>query len=262
MGDRPVVLITGASSGIGYATALAFARHGTHVVGTARRAERLAKLQQEISALPGDHGEFLAVVADVRDADAMKEVVRRAMEHFGRLDILVANAGVGQRGALVDSDWQDIETLLRTNIDGVLHSVSAAVPAMRQGNRGGHIILVSSVVYNIIAPYTAVYAASKAFVHSIGRSLRLELTADHIHVTEMIIGRTRSEFNEKRLGRPGRSTKGFPPSMPVERVAEAIVKAARSRKKRITLRWIDRLILLGNRIAPELVGRKAMKQYK
>lgn len=261
MEGQRVVLITGASSGIGYATAVAFAREGTHVVGTARRAERLEALKREIDALPEPHGEFLPVVGDVRESDAVKNAVQQALEHFGRLDVLVANAGVGHRGSLVEADWEDIETLLRTNVDGVLHSIRAAVPAMRESGQGGHILLVSSVAYNMIAPYAAMYAASKAFVSSIGRSLRLELEPDGIHVTELFVGRTETEFNKTRLGKPGRAGGGVP-VMSADEVADAIVKASRSRKKTVALRWFDRLILLGNRLVPELVGRLAMKQYR
>jgi short-subunit dehydrogenase len=259
--NQRVVLITGASSGIGYATALAFAKQGMHVVGCARREENLLELQQSINDLSGQHGDFLPVAADVRDPSAMFKVVEQTLTKFGRLDVLVANAGLGHRGSLVDSDWDDIETLMRTNMDGVLHSIRAAVPAMREGQRGGHIIIVSSIVYNMASPYAAVYAASKAFVSSIAKSLRLELEKDNIRVTDMLIGRTQSEFSEKRLGKSGRSGGGIP-IMPTDKVAEAIVKASNSNKKAVALRWIDRAILLGNALIPNVIGRQAMKQYK
>lgn len=260
MSARRVAFITGASSGIGYASALAFARQGYDVVGTARRMDRLSALETAIAALPRPHGDFLGIAADVRQPDDLNSAVQETLTRFGRLDVLVANAGLGQRGSVSDSDWADLETLLRTNIDGVLHSVRAAVPAMRQGGQG-HIILVSSVVANMVSPYAAAYAASKAFVHSIGRSLRLELEQDNIHLTEMLVGRTETEFNDKRLGKPGRTGGGIP-IMPVEKVAEAIVKASRGRRHAVALRWIDRLILLGNALIPNVVGRLAMKQYK
>lgn len=252
------VLITGASSGIGYATALAFARAGWNVTGTARRLDRLDALAAAVDALPGD---FLPVAADVRDSDALESAVHATVERFGGLDVLVANAGVGQRGSIVDSDWGDIETLLRTNIDGVLHSVRAAVPVMRTGGRGGHVILVSSVVYNMTSPYAAAYAASKAFVSSIGRSLRLELEEDGIRVTDMLIGRTATEFNEKRLGKAGRTGGGIPTMTP-EEVAHAILKAVGTRRKAVALRLFDRLLLIGNLIIPTFIGRRAMRQYR
>lgn len=255
-----VALITGASSGIGRATALAFARQGTHVAGVARRSDRLAELEAEIEALPAPHGEFLGITGDVTQAESMRIAVEQTVKRFGRLDILVANAGVGHRGAVAEADWADLETLLRTNIDGVLHSVRAAVPAMRQSG-GGHIFTVSSVVYNLVSPYAATYAASKAFVSSMAHSLRLELEEDHIRVTDILVGRTHTEFNEKRLGAGKRTGQGVP-TMPPERIAEAILKAVQHPKRSVTLRLFDRLVIWGNILLPDVLGRLAKRQYR
>ena len=257
-----VAFITGASSGIGYATALEFVKQGFHVAVTARRAERLKALEQAIHALPQPHGDIMTLTADVRDAMAMQAAASLAAKRFGRLDILVANAGVGQRGSLVDSDWEHLETLLRTNIDGVLHSIRAVVPEMRKTG-GGQIIIISSIVANMTAPYAASYSASKAFVSSIARSLRFELEADHIRVTDMLLGRTESEFNEKRLGQPGYADRAATlPRMTAEKVAKAIVRATKQRKKTVILRTFDRLVVWGNALLPGMVGRRAMRQYK
>jgi short-subunit dehydrogenase len=253
-----VIFITGASSGIGRATALAFAEKGDKIAGTARREDRLQALSESIDK--DTPGEFLPLRCDVRDPAALEAAIRQVVEHFGRLDVLVANAGVGQRGSLIDSDWEDLETVMRTNMDGVLHTIRAGVPVMRRQG-GGHIILVSSVVYNMTSPYAAIYAASKAFVSSIGRSLRLELEADDIKVTDMLVGRTESEFSKKRLGASGRSGGGIP-VMSAEEVAQAVVEASESDKKAVAVRWFDRLLLLGNMLVPELIGRRALKQYK
>lgn len=261
MASQRVALITGASSGIGHATALAFARAGTDVVLVARRADRLETLANEIDALPEPHGTALTIVADVRDGDAMRGAADAALARFGRLDILVANAGVGHRGALADADWRDLETLLRTNIDGVLHSIRAAVPAMRQTG-GGRIIIVSSVTAGMVGPFMALYAASKTFVSNLAASLRIELQRDNIWVTDVRAGRTATEFSEKRLGKPGRSSSFGPSSMPAERVANAIVRAAGRRQKVVVLRPIDRLILLANTLAPGIVAWFVARQYK
>jgi short-subunit dehydrogenase len=161
---------------------------------------------------------------------------------------------------MVDAPWDDIETLLRTNIDGVLHSVRAVVPVMKQQGRG-HIVFVSSVTYNMILPGAATYAASKAFVSSVARSLRMELAADHIYVTDMVVGRTATNFNENRLGGK-RSGEGSVTSMPPEKVAVAIVDAVGKRKKTVVLRPIDRLIVLMNTIAPQIIANIARKDYK
>jgi short-subunit dehydrogenase len=254
---QKVALVTGASSGIGRATALAFARQGIHVAGVARRTDRLAEIEAEIAPLPG---EFLALTGDVTQAESMRSAVQQTIKHFGRLDYVIANAGIGQRGAVADADWQDIETVLRTNIDGVLHTVRAAVPALRESG-GGHIVTVSSIVYNLVSPYAATYAASKAFVTSMAHSLRLELEDDNIGVTDVLVGRTHTEFNEKRLGTGKRNVEGIPTMSP-ERVADAILRAVERKPRSVTVRWFDRLVILGNMLLPDVVGRMARKQYK
>lgn len=257
---QKVVFITGASSGIGRAAALAFARAGYQVCGLARRADRLEALRQEIDSLPSSHGEFLAVVGDARDAAAQEAAVAQTLERFGRLDVLVANAGVGHHGAVADAGWDDIETVLRTNIDGVLHSIRAAVPAMRAAG-GGHILLVASVVAGVHCPYTAAYAASKAFVSSLAGSLRLELEEDNIAVTDVLVGRTRTEFNQNRLG-ARTAPRGGLPTMSADKVAFALLRAAERGPRRLIMSLFDRLILAGGVAAPGLMARLAKRQYK
>lgn len=261
MSENKVVLITGASSGIGHAAAVAFAQRGLRVVATARDAARLAPLVQQITAAGG---ECLAISADVRDRAAMIAAAQQAVDRFGRLDIVIANAGLGHRGPFADADWTDIETLLRTNIDGVLHTVRAAVPHLRAAG-GGHVVLVSSIVWNLVSPYAATYAASKAFVSSLARSIRFELARDHIRVTDMRVGRTSTHFDDNRLGAGKRSAGvgGFIPVMTPEFVAAGIIRATLDRPRdTVNLRWIDRLIVFANRIVPNLIGSFAARQYK
>jgi short-subunit dehydrogenase len=252
-----VIFITGASSGIGKAAVIAFAKTGYRVAGTARRIERLNELKVEIEAFGG---KFLAIEGDVTQAEAMQAAVDKTLAEFGRLDVLVANAGLGQRGAVVDSSWADLETLLRTNIDGVLHSIRAAVPAMRK-NGGGHIITISSVAYNLISPNAASYAASKAFVSSIANSIRLELAPENIKVSDILVGRTQTEFNEKRLGEGARKASKLPEMSP-EQVAEALVRVVEKPKDTVILRFFDWLIVLGNRLFPNIIGALAKRQYR
>ena len=210
--------------------------------------------------LPAGHGDFLAVVGDVRRADDVNAAVASTVERFGRLDVLVANAGIGYSGAVVDADWDDLQTVIETNIDGVLHGIRAVVPQMRtQG--GGHIMIVSSVVAGVHTPYTAIYSASKAFVSSLAGSLRLEIDDDNIQVTDLLVGRTTTEFSANRLGPVEKSMSGLP-TKSAEAVADAIVEAARSKPKRPALTWFDRLVLWGGVIAPGLMARQAKKQYQ
>ncbi|MCU0513711.1 MAG: SDR family NAD(P)-dependent oxidoreductase [Anaerolineae bacterium] len=256
-----VVLITGASSGIGRAAALAFARAGYQVAGVARRMDRLALLAQEIAQLPAPHGDFLPLTADVTDPETIYTAVQHTLERFGRLDVLIASAGIGQRGALVEAAWSDVDMVLQTNIDGVLHSIRAAVPAMRLRGDGGHILIISSVAASLVAPYAATYAASKAFISSIAHSLRLELAPHHIHVTDVLVGRTETEFNARRLGEGERRASRLP-AMSAEQVATGLLKAARQRRSTVILRFFDRLIVLGNRLLPGLMGELAKRQYR
>lgn len=256
-----MVLITGASSGIGYATGLAFAQRGAHVALTARRSERLTELRRVIATLPEPHGECLPIMADVTDAAAMQAAVAETVERFGKLDVLVANAGVGQRGALADANWDDLETVLRTNIDGVLHSVRAALPALKQSR--GHIVLVSSLAGITATPYASVYGASKAFVSSLARSLQLELEVDGVTVSELIIGPVATEFSQKRRGVQGHGSSAAKiPSMTPDRVADAIIRATERRSKTVVTRFFDRLVLLANLFVPGYIGRQALKRYK
>lgn len=255
-----VVFITGASSGIGRAAALAFARARYDVCGFARSGEKLETLGAEIADLPAGNGGYLSVVGDVRRTDDVEAAVQRAVERFGRLDVLVANAGIGYSGTVADAEWDDLQTVIETNISGVLHGIRAVVPQMRaQG--GGHILIVSSVVAGVHTPYTAVYSASKAFVSSLAGALRLEIEDDNIQVTDLLVGRTATDFSANRLG-PVRKTMSGLPTKSAEAVAEAIVRAARHKPRRLALSCFDRLVLWGGVLAPGLMARAAKKQYQ
>src|SRR5262245_32244741 len=137
---QQVALITGASSGIGYATALAFARHGTNVVAIARRAERLTQLERQINQLPGGHGEALTVIADVRNPADMERAVQQALQRFERLDILVANAGIGHRGSISDANWSDLVVLDR----GLMWTACCTAFGQQFRRLGRRVVVMSS----------------------------------------------------------------------------------------------------------------------
>ena len=255
---RRVILIAGGTSGIGRAAALMFAALGDCVAVIGRRAERLVDLQREAEAadLPGA---ILTIEADVTDPAAMQRAVDQTVSRFERLDVVVANAGVGHRGPLIESPWSDLETVLRTNIDGVIHTVRAAVPAMRAGG-GGHIVLVSSILGPVPGAYAGVYSASKAAADALGRALRGELKRDHIGVTVLWVGQTHTEFAEKRLGQPGRVATRWPTMSP-EQIAGGIERALERRPRTMTVRWIDSLFVWAGQRFPGLVDRLLARIY-
>jgi short-subunit dehydrogenase len=253
-----VALITGATSGIGRAAALAFGASNYAVVAIGRDQAALAALAGDFDHLPGGRANLATFAADVADRDAMAEAIRQTGQRFGRLDVVIANAGVGHRGPLVSAEWADLERLLRTNIDGALITMRAARPAMSAGSQ---VFIVSSVAFNLVAPYAAAYAASKAFVSSIAASLRLELADEGIAVTDVIIGRVDTAFDANRLGEGRRRSSGLPTMAP-EQVAAAMLKATRTRPAHLYVRPFDRLTVWANKLFPSLIGRVALRQYR
>jgi NADP-dependent 3-hydroxy acid dehydrogenase YdfG len=184
-----VALVTGASSGIGEATALALAAEGAHVALAARRMDRLTGLAESIGQLGG---EALPTAADVADESQASAMVERTLEHFGRLDMLLAVAGVGVAAPFQNTTSAEYRQMVDVNILGLLYSINAALPAMkRQGS--GHIVVVSSGTGRYIHP-SVVYSGTKHAASAIAESLRRELGKDHIRVTSIEPGAVKTEF--------------------------------------------------------------------
>lgn len=183
-----VVAITGASSGIGRATALLLAEAGAEVVLAARRVERLEELVEQIGP---DHA--LAVQTDVRDPEQTRALVRAAVDRFGRLDTMVANAGIGMYGGIEDATDADLERMLDVNLAGTVWSVRAAVPELRR-NGGGDIVIVASVAGLRGDGNEAVYAATKFGQVGLAGALDRELRRDGIRVTALCPAGVTTEF--------------------------------------------------------------------
>ncbi|MFD7340283.1 SDR family oxidoreductase [Streptomyces violascens] len=185
-----VVLITGASSGIGEATARRLAAAGHHVVLGARRAERLAALAKEIEA---DGGSALAQSLDVTDPLSMRSFVQAALDRYGRVDVLVNNAGVmplSRLDALRTEEW---DRMIDVNLRGVLHGIAAVLSTMT-AQRAGHIVNIASVSGLRVDPTAAVYSATKHAVRALSEGLRQE--SRDLRVTVISPGLTRSELTD------------------------------------------------------------------
>ena len=177
-----VAIVTGASAGIGRATARALAAAGAHVVVTARRSDRLDSLVAEIH---GSGGSATARAADVATLSDVQSVVDATVDQSGRVDILVNNAGIMKIASITENDVDDWTAMVDVNIKGVLHFLSAIMPHMiEQGS--GHIVSVGSLAGRRPFPGASVYAATKFAVRALSWGLHLELGAAHgIRVTDI-----------------------------------------------------------------------------
>ena len=182
-----VVAITGASAGIGRATARELAGAGANVVVGARRRERLEALEAE------HPGRIVAVEMDVRSPDDNRRLVQTAVERFGRLDTLVANAGIGMYGGILDHSDDELTTMLDTNVAGTVWPIRAAVPEMRKAGQGD-IVIVASVAGFRGGADEAVYAATKFAQVGLAGALDRELREDGIRVTTIGPAGTSTEF--------------------------------------------------------------------
>jgi 3-oxoacyl-[acyl-carrier protein] reductase len=182
-----VVVITGASSGIGRATARELARAGARVVLGARRLERLEAIDKEFP------GRAVSVQMDVRSPDDCRRLIREATDRFGRLDSLVANAGIGMYGGILDHTDEALTTMLDTNVAGTVWPIRAAVPAMIEAGHGD-IVIVASVAGFRGGADEAVYAATKFAQVGLAGSLDRELREKGIRVTTIGPAGTATEF--------------------------------------------------------------------
>ena len=256
LNDR-VVLITGASMGIGAATARAFAEHPVRLVLLARSEQRLQALAAELNARPNVSA--LPLVVDVSDREGVKQAIERAQEAFGRIDILVNNAGVGMRSPIGEIDLALARQLFDINYWGAIHMIEAVLPDMR--DRGdGLIINISSIVGRRAMPAIGVYCGSKFALNSLSESMRVELRPANVRVVSFYPGVTESEFGRNLLTGDG-SVHGQGRMKPTsaEQVGRAIVRAAQREPRDAYATRFDRFFVFAAAVAPWLMDRMLAK---
>ena len=226
-----VIVVTGASGGIGLATARLLGSRDAKVVLAARNEERLRAAAAEI---PGS----LAVRADLRDAGDIRALVERSVEHFGRIDCLVNNAGQDFNAPVEAIDSDDFRSILQLNLIGALEAMQAVIPIMRRQGSGA-IVNVSSGTTKMILTGSAGYSSSKAALNHLSLVAREELAPEGIAVSLIYPYITATDLEKNAIGADEHSIAGppagIPPADPPEKVAEAILRLIESGEAELSL---------------------------
>ena len=249
--DNKVVVVTGASMGIGAATAREFARAGCKVVLAARSEKELNALAQELGA-----ERALAVPTDVTIRAQVDALMQKAVERCGRIDILVNNAGVGMAGPIATLNTSHFQRILSSNVLGPVYGIQSAVPHMRQSG-GGIIMNVSSMVSKLVIPTIGGYRATKMALNAITDNARFELAQDNIRVIAVYPGETQTKFFDNTLDGGGRAAvTGRERRMdPPEHVARKIVEGARKEPREVYMSGGNRVFGLIGTLIPTLFER-------
>jgi NAD(P)-dependent dehydrogenase (short-subunit alcohol dehydrogenase family) len=248
--SEQVVVITGASSGIGRAAALELARQGAAVGCAARNTEALDSLVGQINSAGG---RALAVPTDVADAEAVRELAGTVESRFGRIDTWVNNAAVSIWGRIEDISDEEFDRVMRVNFLGHVHGVHAALPALRRAG-GGVIIGVASVEGVRAVPLHGPYTASKFALRGFYDVLRMELmeSEDPVAVTSILPGPIATPFFEHARSKVGAMAKPPPPTYAPEVVARAIARAAVKPTREVPVGGAAIGFYVGQRLSPAL----------
>jgi len=248
---RRIVAITGASAGIGRATAIRLARDGASVAICARRRDRLDAVADEIVRAGGT---ALPVVADVtRDAE-MQGFVEQAVSRWGQLDVMMCNAGYGLYGTIDKIAPAEMQAVMDVNYLGTYNAARAALPVFQRQHRG-HFIIVSSIVGKRGVPYMGAYAATKFAQVGLGECLRAELAGSGIHVSVVYPISTDTEFSEVMKRHSGFATRARGPRQSADQVADAIARTLERPAPEVYPLRIARGLALLNAVAPGLCDR-------
>jgi len=229
-----VVVVTGASMGIGEAIAKSFAEQGANVVLLSRDAARVEGARVRVGHLD----RTLALSCDVRHREEIDRALGLTLHHFQRVDVWVNNAGRGLLDSVSQMEMPACRDMFETNFFGAVAALQAVVPMMQQQG-GGTIINISSVAGHIPLPYHAAYSATKFALNAIGKAARLELKKDRIHVLTVCPGYVRTGFSDNEVR--GREVKRVRPGsvrgITAERVARATLQGYLKQKREVIVPW-------------------------
>ena len=257
--QNKIVFITGASAGIGAATALEFAKLGARLLLCARRLDRLKAM--EAGLLQAGAAAVFSFELDVSDRDAVAAALASLPEDWGEIDILVNNAGLS-RGLtkFYEDDIDNWEEMIDTNVKGLLYVTRAVVPGMVQRNRG-HVINLGSIAGHIAYPMGSVYCATKAAERFLSDGLRIDLNGTDVRVTSIDPGMAETDFSKVRFrGDEARAAKTYENIEPLqpEDIADAIVWAA-TRPAHVGIQTV--VMTCVAQTNPYVITRRAAKSY-
>ena len=246
-----VVVVTGASMGIGEALARAFAREDCKVVLSSRDPARLEAARARVGA----PDRTLAIACDVRNREEIDRLLSLTLHNFGRVDIWINNAGFGLQDSVASMDMKACHDMFGTNLFGAIECMQAVIPVMKRQS-GGMIINISSVAGHIPLPFFAAYSATKFAMNAIGKAARMELRASGVHVMTVCPGTIATSFQANvvkgqerlRIGGPDRD-----PGISADRVAVAVVKACGPEKREVIVPWQHHISVKFYQLFPWLV---------
>ena len=249
-----LVIVTGASSGIGKACAIMFAKKGANIVLAARSEEKLKEVALEIS---GFGVQVLIVATDVSIEEDCRNLIETTLTKFGRIDVLVNNAGISMRAAFADLDVDVLKKVMNVNFWGMIYCTRYAIGSILENK--GSVVGVSSIAGYKGLPGRTGYSSSKFAMHGFLEALRIENLKKGLHVLIACPGFTASNIRNTALAADG-SSQGETPReeqkmMQPEEVAEYIVDAVIKRKDRLTLTFNGKLTVLLNKFFPKLVDK-------
>ncbi len=242
-----VIVITGASSGIGRATAIGAGRAGANIVVAARRFDRLQKVAEEIE---GSGGKALAVETDLSDPSQIESLIAKSIARFGCIDVLINNAAIGVYATVDETTPEQMEKLWRVNYMGTFHAIKNVLPLMRKQN-SGQIITIASMSGRRGAHFKSAYCATKFAQIGLMESLRMELMGTKIHCSLIFPGGTNTEFFQV-IDNPGnRDVKLHGAVQSAEEVANEILKAIEKPRTEVITQPLGRLQIILNAISPD-----------
>ncbi|HMV28579.1 MAG TPA: SDR family NAD(P)-dependent oxidoreductase [Anaerolineales bacterium] len=257
-----VVIITGASSGIGAAAALEFGREGAKVVLAARRTDKLQELVNEIRAMQNG-AEAFVLQTDISKLDDIQRLVAQTVERFGRVDVLVNNAGFGRLKWLETLDpLEDIQAQFDVNVLGVIQTTRQVLPIMIK-QRSGSIINICSIAGLVGTPTYTIYSATKHAVHGFSEALRREVKPWGIDVSLIYPGGVRGTEFPDHAGIQRKTNASTPKFMVLtaEQVGKAVVSLVHRPRRMWVLPWMWRFTIFLNRFLPGLVDRTTIKNF-